>query len=65
VNENLIEKARIKAIGLNRSLNDLFIEWLKVFSSDTHTSLNYKKYLSKYSHIKMGKKYTREEMNER
>lgn len=63
--ERLIELAKLKAISLNRSLNDLFIEWLKVFSNDKREDFNYRKYIQQYSHIKLERKFSRDEMNER
>ncbi|TGL31539.1 antitoxin [Leptospira koniambonensis] len=65
IDENLIQKARAKAIDLNKSLNELFVEWLTTFSNDNRESLDYKKYISKYSHIKIKEKYSRDQMNER
>lgn len=63
--DKLINKAKIKAMSLNRSLNDLFVDWLKTFSNDDAKISNYNDYILKFSHIKIHKKYTREEMNER
>lgn len=63
--DNLIEKAKLRAISLNRSLNDIFIEWLKNFSNDNRSDLDYRKYIEKYSHIKIDTNFTRDEMNER
>ncbi|MCZ8343563.1 MAG: antitoxin [Leptospira sp.] len=63
--DRLVEKAKLKAISINRSLNDLFIEWLKNFSNEKDENFNYKKYISKFNHIKIEKKYSRDEMNER
>ncbi len=63
--ERLIEKAKLKAMSVNRSLNDLFVEWLKSLSNDPKDDFDYKKYMSKFSHIKINKTFTRDEMNER
>ncbi|TGL87346.1 antitoxin [Leptospira congkakensis] len=63
--DRLIEKAKLKATSINRSLNDLFIEWLKNFSNENGENFNYKKYLTKFKHIKIEKKFSRDEMNER
>jgi hypothetical protein len=63
--ERLIKQAKLKAISLNRSLNDLFTEWLKMITNDKSQDFNYKKYITKYSHIKIDKKFSRAEMNER
>ncbi|EMY71802.1 hypothetical protein [Leptospira vanthielii] len=63
--DRLVEKAKLKAISINRSLNDLFVEWLKNFSNDNNDDFDYKKYLAKFKHIKIEKKFSRDEMNER
>ncbi len=63
--ERLLERAKLKAHSLNRSLNDLFNEWLKVFSNDKREVLEYRTYFAKYSHIRIDKKFSRNEMNER
>ncbi|MDF3820743.1 antitoxin [Leptospira sp. 96542] len=52
-------------MSINRSLNDLFVEWLKNSSNDNHDDFDYKKYLAKFKHIKIEKKFSRDEMNER
>lgn len=63
--DRLVEKAKLKALSINRSLNDLFVEWLKNFSNDNNDDFDYKKYLAKFKHIKIEKKFSRDEMNER
>ncbi len=65
IEENLLEKARKKSVLLNRSLNDLFLEWISDFSEENKVNLNYRNYLSKFGHIKIDKKLNRDEMNER
>ncbi|WP_210415754.1 hypothetical protein [Leptospira bouyouniensis] len=63
--DKLIEKAKLKAMSINRSLNDLFIEWLKNFSNENGNEIDYKKYITKYKHIQIQKKFSRDQMNER
>ncbi len=63
--EHLLKKAKLKAISLNWSLNDLFVEWLKNLSNDNREDFDYKKYITNYKHIKIDKKFSRDEMNER
>ncbi|MCC5816593.1 MAG: antitoxin [Leptospira sp.] len=63
--DKLIEKARLKARSLNRSLNDLFLDWLKTLSNDNSKNLNYEEYISKFKHIKIDRTFSRNEMNER
>ncbi|MBN8222205.1 MAG: antitoxin [Spirochaetes bacterium] len=62
--EPLIRKARLRAKTENRSLNDVFVDWLKVYAGQNQTT-DYYEIKKKFSHIKSGRKFTRDEMNER
>ncbi len=62
--EPLVRKARIRAKTENRSLNDVFIDWLKVYAGQ-NGPVKYEDIMKKFSHIKAGRKFTRDEMNER
>lgn len=64
VEEPLIHKARLRAKGEHRSLNDVFVDWLKVYAGQKG-KLDYYAMKEKYRHIKPGGPFTRDEMNER
>lgn len=63
--ESLIEKARQKARGENSSLNKRFREWLKHYASGDVSKENYKDLMQKLDYAKPGRKFSRDEMNER
>lgn len=61
----LIEKARLKAKQENRSLNELFTEWLKVYIHPFGNSNDYQKLMNRLSYVNSGRAFTRDELNER
>lgn len=64
--EELIEEARKKAVKNGSTLNDEFRHWLKTQATDHDRSiLDYDQMLKHLSHINSGRKFSREEMNER
>lgn len=64
VEESLIAKARKKALKQNKTLNQIFREWMEHFVGDS-ANTDYKKLLSRLSHVKSGRKFSRDEMNEK
>lgn len=67
--EDMIEKVRIVAASRHRTLNDLFREWLTVIGGDqeydTHVAERLDELWRQTGYLCTGKKFTREEMNER
>lgn len=63
--ETLIQQARLRAASENRSLNDLFREWLAQYVSQSHAAEKYNILMAELSHIESGGPFTRDEMNER
>jgi hypothetical protein len=63
--ESFIHKARLKAKGENKSLNELFRLWLGRYISQQGASKKYRLLMKKLSHVRAGRKFTRDEMNER
>ena len=63
--EFLIQQARQRAAKENRSLNDLFREWLAQYVSQPHAAEKYSEVMAQLSHVQAGGSFTREEMNER
>ncbi|RIK19257.1 MAG: hypothetical protein DCC51_09245 [Anaerolineae bacterium] len=68
--ETLIREARRQAALKNTTLNALFREWLEqLVAQDEAARLEavrqYEELMERLSHINAGRKFTREEMNER
>lgn len=63
--ESLIQRARIKALHEKKSLNAVFQEWLEQYTRNQSSAINYKNLMKKLSHIHAGKRFTRDELNER
>ncbi len=61
----LIKKARLFAKQENISLNDAFREWLSQFTRPAVTSDQFDSIMEQLSHINSGRKFSREELNER
>ena len=64
--ESLLQKARAKALTQHKTLNLLFREWVKqyvgVYSGKRE---DYLALMKKMGHVDAGRKFTRDEMNER
>ena len=63
--ENLIEKARLIARSQRRTLNAAFREWLEQFTASDGDLESYHTLMKRLSHVKAGRHFTRDEMNER
>jgi uncharacterized protein with ParB-like and HNH nuclease domain len=64
--EEYIEKARAVAASENRTLNQVFREWLEQYQARGNASEEYKKLMRNLSGIKSGKaKFSREDLNRR
>jgi hypothetical protein len=63
--EQLIEKARLKAKTEKKSLNEVFTEWLKVYIYPLNHHANYSKIMKDFSYVDAGRKFSRDDMNER
>ena len=61
----LIDRARARATSENRTLNSAFREWLAGYSARESQAREYDALMKRLSHIRLGGKFTREEMNER
>lgn len=60
-----IELARKTAKASNLSLNDAFRQWLQEFTGQNREKIEVEKLFERFSHIKIGRKFSRDEMNER
>lgn len=64
--ENLIEQARKVAAEQNTTLNAAFREWLQQYSGRTRWLQEYDALMERTrKYVKVDRKYTRDEMNER
>ena len=61
----LINQARKKAEQENSSLNQLFRGWISKYVNSTNVGENYESIMNTLSSVNSGRKFTRDEMNER
>ena len=63
--EQLIEKARKKAKKSDTTLNALFRQWLRGYTRDLTAPAELDSFLAKVDYIDAGRKFSRDELNER
>ena len=63
--EHLIERARLIAKSQRKTLNAAFREWLQNYVTQAEDLISYDEVMRRLSHVRAGRKFTREEMNER
>jgi hypothetical protein len=63
--DNDIELAREEARSQNTTLNALFRDWLKGIACGKARAQEYRALMDELRHVNAGRKFTREEMNER
>lgn len=63
--DEAIQGARLKAKKEGKSLNIKFREWLRQYVRPRDYTQNYEKLMASLNHIAAGKKFSREEANER
>ena len=63
--EVLIESARKRAEQENTSLNKLFREWVAKYANRDNIGVEYDNLMESLKNVSAGKRFTREEMNER
>lgn len=63
--EDLIEQARLVARSQRRTLNAAFREWLVQFTARSANGQEIDSLMRRLRHVKAGRKFTRDEMNER
>ena len=61
----LIQKARDKARQEHKSLNVIFRGWVARYVGGEVLSQDYQRLMKQLSHARAGRKFSREEMNER
>jgi hypothetical protein len=63
--EELIERARAKALRERKTLNTAFREWLERYAGPSQGGADFDHLMRSLSHVKFSRKFTREEMNSR
>jgi predicted transcriptional regulator len=63
--DDLIEKARSVARARRKTLNAAFREWLEHFVSETGSASDYDSLMSRLRHVQSGRRFSRDERNER
>jgi hypothetical protein len=63
--ENLIDQARKAAADQSTTLNDAFREWLQQYSGRQRWLQDYDALMERTKYVRVDRKYTRDEMNER
>jgi hypothetical protein len=63
--ESLIERARLVARSQHKTLNTAFREWLEHFTSQAGNAEEFDALMTRLRHVKAGRRFSRDEMNER
>ena len=63
--EELIDKARQRARAEKRTLNAVFREWLQRYTGNSTAAAEYQQLMRRLSHVRVDRKFTRDEMNSR
>ncbi|MGH9438121.1 MAG: hypothetical protein ACRD22_09545 [Terriglobia bacterium] len=63
--EDLIEQARLIARAQRKTLNAAFREWLTQFTAQPGSEREVDALMKRLRHVKAGRHFTREDMNER
>ena len=64
-NEDLIEKARARALSERRTLNTAFRDWLERYAGAAKSQADFDHLMRTLSHVKFARKFTRDDMNAR
>jgi hypothetical protein len=65
VEETLIRRARERAAAEQKSLNGVFREWIARYVGGASHFQDYRHLMKRLRHIRAGRTFSREEMNER
>jgi hypothetical protein len=63
--EDVIEQARLVARAQRKTLNAAFREWLAQFAGLAGSAQEAESLMKRLRHVKAGRRFTRDEMNER
>jgi hypothetical protein len=62
---DLIEQARLVARSQHTTLNAAFREWLLQYTAQAGVAREFKALMNRLRHVRAGRRFSREEMNER
>jgi hypothetical protein len=63
--EDLIERARLRATNEKRTLNAAFRDWLQRYAGAETGAEEYAQLMKRLGHVRSGRKFSRDEMNAR
>jgi hypothetical protein len=63
--DELIDRARLVAMQRHTTLNEAFREWLAQFTASSSDVKQFDELMSRLTPMKAGRRFTRDEMNER
>jgi hypothetical protein len=63
--EDLIEQARLVARSQHTTLNAAFRDWLLQYTAQACGSQEFQALMNRLSHVRAGRRFSRDEMNER
>jgi hypothetical protein len=63
--EQLIEQARLLAKSRHKTLNAMFREWLQQFTARSGGTQEFDALMKRLKHVQAGRRFSRDEMNER
>ena len=63
--EQLLEQARLLAKSQHKTLNAMFREWLEQFTAQSGGTQEFNALMKRLKHVQAGRRFSREEMNER
>jgi hypothetical protein len=63
--EHLIEQARLLAKSQHKTLNAMFREWLEEVTAQTGGVQEFEALMKRLKHVQSGRRFNRDEMNER
>ena len=61
----LIDRARLRARSEGKTLTAVFREWLQRYADNSTAAAEYQQLMRRLSHVKVDRKFTRDEMNSR
>jgi hypothetical protein len=63
--EHVIEQARLVALSQHTTLNAAFRKWLLEFTAQAGSGREFEGLMKRLRHVRAGRRFTRDEMNER
>jgi hypothetical protein len=63
--EHLIEQARHVARSQHKTLNAAFREWLEQYTAEAGNALEFDALMQRLHHVRPGRRFSRDDMNER